>query len=249
MVGTINQVLGHNDNLSGHYALSLGKRENPFDPLSPYTQLPGYGTTVVTNGQNGGISWNHIFNSRIVNEFRAGFNGEEGTFTQADKTDHNTRLGFPTVLTEPIDLGFPNVAVAGFDGIGQPTNTPQDHPTYTLHMMNNFAWNPTFNGGRHQFKVGGEFRRYFYHLLFDTSARGIWSFNGNATTPSLVQLLRGTPSTAQRSIRGPHGPVPEFVRRLFPRRLPGHVSPHDEPRPALRTLRARDRGEERVERA
>jgi hypothetical protein len=202
MVGTINQVLGNNDNLSGHYALSMGKRENPFDPLSPYTQLPGYGTTVVTNGQNGGITWNHIFNSRIVNEFRAGFNGEEGTFTQSDKTDHNTRLGFPTVLTAPIDLGFPNVAVAGFDGIGQPTNTPQDHPTYTLHMMNNFAWNPTFNSGRHQFKVGGEFRRYIYHLLFDTSARGIWSFNGNATTPSLVQLLRGTPSTAQRVDKG-----------------------------------------------
>ena len=202
MVGTINQVLGSSDNLSGHYALSMGKRENPFDPLAPYTQLPGYGTTVITNGQNGGISWNHIFNASIVNEFRAGFNGEEGTFTQADKTDHNTRLGFPTVLTDPIDLGFPNVAVAGFDGIGQPTNTPQDHPTYTLHMMNNFAWNPAFNGGRHQFKVGGEFRRYFYHLLFDTSARGIWSFNGNATTPSLVQLLRGTPSTAQRVDKG-----------------------------------------------
>ena len=28
---------------------------NPFDPLSPYTQLPGYGTTVITNGQNGGV--------------------------------------------------------------------------------------------------------------------------------------------------------------------------------------------------
>lgn len=197
-VGRIDHVLGANDNLSAHYALSWGKRDNPFDPLSPYTQLPGYGTTVITNGQNGGVSWNRIFNTRVLNEFRAGFNGEHGIFTQTDKTDHNTRLGFPTVLTDPIDLGFPNVAVAGFDGIGQPTNTPQDHPTYTLHLMNNLAWNPTFNGGKHQFKVGGEFRRYFYHLLFDTSARGIWNFNGTATTPSLVQLLRGTPSTAQR---------------------------------------------------
>jgi hypothetical protein len=197
-VGRIEHVLGSGDNLSGHYAASLGKRENPFDPLSPYTQLPGYGTTVITNGQNGGVSWNRIVNSRILNEFRAGFNGEEGIFTQTDKTDHNTRLGFPTVLTAPIDLGFPNVSVAGFDGIGQPTNTPQDHPTYTLHVMNNFAWNPEFNSGRHQFKMGSEFRRYFYHLLFDTSARGIWNFNGSATTPSLVQLLRGTPSNAQR---------------------------------------------------
>ncbi|MCC7125371.1 MAG: TonB-dependent receptor [Acidobacteria bacterium] len=197
-VGKIDQILGDNDNISLHYVMSRGHKENPFDPLSPYTQLPGYGTTVITNGQNGGASWNHVFNTRILNEFRAGFNGEEGVFTQSDKTDHNTRLGFPTVLTDPIDLGFPNVAVAGFDGIGQPTNTPQDHPTYTLHLMNNFAWNPAFNSGRHQLRMGGEFRRYFYELLFDTSARGIWNFNGNLGTSSLVQLLRGTPSTAQR---------------------------------------------------
>jgi hypothetical protein len=198
IVGKIDSVLGSADNLSGHYALSWSTKVNPFDPLSPYTQLPGYGTTVLTHGQNGGVSWNHIFNSRILNEFRAGFNGEDGVFTQTDKTDHNTRLGFPTVLTAPVDLGFPNVAVAGFDGIGQPTNTPQDHPTYTLHLADNFAWSPNFNGGRHQIKMGGEFRRYFYHLLFDTSARGIWNFNGTSTTPALVQLLQGIPSNAQK---------------------------------------------------
>jgi hypothetical protein len=201
-VGKLDYVLGDNDNISAHYVMSRGHKENPFDPLSPYTQLPGYGTTVITNGQNGGGSWNHVFNSGTLNEFRAGFNGEEGIFTQTDKTDHNTRLGFPTVLTDPIDLGFPNVSVAGFDGIGQPTNTPQDHPTYTLHIMNNFAWNPRFHSGRHQFRMGGEFRRYFYNLLFDTSARGIWSFNGNLGMPSLVQLVRGIPSNAQRVDRG-----------------------------------------------
>ncbi len=193
----VDQVLGVHDNMSGHYALSFGNRDNPFDPLSPYTQLPGYGTTVITHGQNGGVSWNHIFNANTLNEFRAGFNGEHGIFTQADKTNHNERLGFPTVLSDPIDLGYPNVSVSGFDNIGQPTNTPQDHPTYTLHLMDNFAWNPSFNGGRHQFKIGGEFRRYLYHLLFDTSARGIWNFNGTSSTSPLVQLLQGIPSTAQ----------------------------------------------------
>ncbi len=124
--GRVDHALSSSHNLSGHYALSWGHKENPFDPLAPYTQLPGYGTTVITHGQNGGASWNRIFNSRTLNELHVGFNGEHGIFTQADKTDHNTRLGFPTVLTAPIDLGFPNVSVAGFDGIGQPTNTPQD---------------------------------------------------------------------------------------------------------------------------
>lgn len=193
----VDQSVSAKDNISGHYALSWGHRLNPFDPLSPYTQLPGYGTTVITHGQNGGASWNHIFSDSVLNEFRGGFNGEHGIFTQTDTTNHNALLGFPEVLTAPIDLGFPNVAVAGFDGIGQPTNTPQDHPTYTLHLMDNFVWSPKFNSGKHQFKVGGEFRRYFYDLLFDTGARGVWNFNGSASTPSLVQLLQGIPSNAQ----------------------------------------------------
>ncbi|PYQ84855.1 MAG: hypothetical protein DMG02_29710 [Acidobacteria bacterium] len=193
----VDQAVAAHDNVAGHYALSFGHKVNPFDPLAPYTQLPGYGTTVDTDGQNGGFSWNHVFSANVLNEFRAGFNGEHGIFLQADRTDHNKELGFPNVLTAPIDLGWPNVSVAGFDGIGQPTNTPQDHPTYTLHLMDNFGWTPAFNGGKHQLKIGGEFRRYFYHLLFDTTARGIWNFNGTSTTPSLVQLLQGTPSTAQ----------------------------------------------------
>jgi hypothetical protein len=193
----VDHVLTPHDNIAGHYALSFGHKVNPFDPLAPFTQLPGYGTTVDTDGQNGGASWNHVFSDGVLNELRGGFNGEHGIFLQADKTDYNTQLGFPRVLTAPIDLGYPNVAVAGFDGIGQPTNTPQDHPTYTIHVMDNFVWNPSFNGGKHQLKIGGEFRRYLYHLLFDTTARGIWNFNGTPSTPSLVQLLQGVPSTAQ----------------------------------------------------
>lgn len=196
VVGRVDHVFSAKDSITGTYTLSFGYRVNPFDPLAPYTNLPGYGTDVTTDGQNGGITWTHTFNSRIVNEFRAGFNGEHGIFLQADRTDHNIPLGFPQVLTAPIDLGYPNVAVAGFDGIGQPTNTPQDHPTYTIHIEDNYAWNPEFMGGKHQFKAGFETRRYLYSLLFDITARGVWTFNGTSTENSLEQLLGGTPSNA-----------------------------------------------------
>ncbi len=195
-VGRVDHQFSEKDSLTGTYTLSFGYRVNPFDPLAPFTNLPGYGTDVTTHGQNGGVTWTHSFNPRIVNEFRAGFNAEHGIFLQADTTDHNKALGFPDVLTAPIDLGFPNVSVAGFDGIGQPTNTPQDHPTYTMHLEDNYAWNPEFMGGKHAFKAGFETRRYFYSLLFDTTARGIWTFNGTSTENALEQLLAGTPSNA-----------------------------------------------------
>jgi hypothetical protein len=189
--------------LSGHFALSYGDLVSPYDLLAAFTNLPGYGTTVLTQGQNSGGTWTHVFNSRLVNELRVGYNKERGFFSQTDKTDHNQALGFPDVLSKPIDLGFPNVILAGFDGIGQPTNTPQDHPTTTLHIADNLAWNPALMGGKHQFKFGFEMRPYWYNLLFDIIARGEWAFNGgpagnpaNPTQNPLIQLLQGTPDFA-----------------------------------------------------
>ena len=199
----VDHHLNDKNTLSGHFALSYGDRLSPYDLLAAFTNLPGYGTTVITHGQNGGGTWTHVFNTRLVNELRFGYNKELGYFSQTDKTDHNVPLGFPDVLTKPVDLGFPNVTVAGFDGIGQPTNTPQNHPTTTLHLADNLAWNPAFMGGRHQLKFGFEVRPYWYNLLFDIIARGLWAFNGGPTANSLnptqnplIQLLQGTPDFA-----------------------------------------------------
>lgn len=199
----IDHHFNESNTLAGHFALSYGDRLSPYDLLAPFTNLPGYGTTVITHGQNAGGSWTHVFNPRLVNELRFGYNKELGLFTQTDKTDHNAQLGFPDVLTKPIDLGYPNVSIAGFDGIGQPTNTPQDHPTTTLHLADNLAWNPAAMGGKHQLKFGFEMRPYWYNLLFDIFARGEWVFNGgpaanplNPTQNPLIQLLQGLPDFA-----------------------------------------------------
>ncbi len=208
-VAKVDHHFSEKDTLSGHYVLSFGNAINPFDPLAPFTNLPGYGTTVLTHGQNGGASWTHIFNPRLVNEFRLGANRELGYFYQTDAKNYSQQLGFPTVLTAANDLGYPNVSVAGYDGIGQPTNVPQYHPTYTAHLADNLAWNPQFNGGRHQFKFGFEARYYIYFIQFDVLARGLWQFSGgipnqplNPTQNSLVQLLLGTPDVAQTTSAG-----------------------------------------------
>lgn len=205
----VDQHLGQNDTIAGHYVISWGTSVNAFDPLSPYTNLPGFGTTVLTDGQNGGANWVHIFNNRTINEARGGFNGERGFFYQTNQTNENAALGFPTVLSSPLDLGYPNVSLSGYAAIGQPTNTPQDHGTHTMHLADDLSWNPTFNGGRHQFHFGFEYRFYWYPLLFDTDARGIWNFQGqiantctNGTGNVLVELLCGTPDNATTVLQG-----------------------------------------------
>src|SRR6185312_5748714 len=101
-----------------------------------------------------------------------------------------------------IYTGWPNVVIAGYDGIGQPTSHPQLHPTYTIHTTENLAWTP--GSGKHQVKFGFEHRYYFYSLIYSTVApRGVWSFNGgpannplNPTRSPLVQLLLGRPDNS-----------------------------------------------------
>ena len=61
-----------------------------------------------------------------MNETRLGFNRlSAATLQQSSGTNYSAQLGFPTLATSSVGLGYPNVVVAGFDGIGEPTNTPQ----------------------------------------------------------------------------------------------------------------------------
>jgi len=180
--------------LSGHYALFDENRFNPYDPLAAFTNLPGYGSFTKNRGQNVGLDWTHIFSSRVVNEARMGFNRlRAGIFQEHFGTDESKALGFPDVLSSPIDLGFPNVVIAGFDAIGEPANTPQDRHDNTFHYSDNLAWSPAWNGGRHTMKFGVDVRRFQLNFYLDSLARGEWLFFGGPTGDPLQELLNGTP--------------------------------------------------------
>jgi hypothetical protein len=209
----VNQVLAKVDhhfddtnNLSGEYALFNEHRYNPFDPLASFTNIPGNGTFTDNRGQIVRIEYNHTFSAKLLNDLRIGFNRSRGGIFQQSFGDNVSQtLGFPTVLSNPLDLGPPNVAINGFSNIGQPENTPQDRRDNTFHYADTLAWHPDFNGGRHQFKFGADIRRFQLNFYLDEIARGQWTFNGGvsaaslaapADIQSLVDLLSGTPNFA-----------------------------------------------------
>ena len=110
-------------------------------------------------------------------------------------TNVSQTLGFPTVLTNPVDLGTPNVSILGFEGIGEPINYPQDRHDSTFHLADNLAW----NHGRHQFKFGADIRRLQLNSYIDFLARGEWFFQGGMSGDPMValaQLLSGMPDYA-----------------------------------------------------
>ena len=211
------------DRLSIHYALTDENRFDPFDPLNTFTSLPGYGSYTMNFGQNAGVDWTHVIRPSMVNEFRLGYNRMASTVLQQNYGDNiESQLGFPDVLTNPVDLGAPNINLSGnlngsqisFDGIGEPVNYPQNRRDNTYQISDNLAWSLGIN----QFKFGADLRRIQIGNYLDFLARGDWFFQGETvagilgafgnpapcmgTPPNdpatciLAQLLMGVPDYA-----------------------------------------------------
>ena len=105
--------------------------------------------------------------------------------------DIGAQLGFPDVLTNPVDLGVPDINLFGFDGIGEPVNYPQDRTDTTLQLSDNVAWTV----GRNQFKIGLDLRHVRIDNYLDFLARGDWFFLGctlAGVPPPCTLLIRHT---------------------------------------------------------
>ncbi len=186
------------DHLSFHYSLTDGNTFNPFDPVNAFTSLPGFGSHSLEFGQNAGVNWTRVFRSSIVNEFRLGFTRIGASELQQDHgVDVETQLGFPDNLTNPLDLGAPNINLSAnlssaqcgnpngcsinFDGIGDPIQYPENRRDNTYQISDNLAW----TAGQNQFKIGADLRRIQIGSYIDYEARGDWYFQGQ----TMVGLL------------------------------------------------------------
>ena len=193
---TLDHILSGNDTIHGTYSFYDDDRFNPFDPLQAFTNLPGYGSTWSNRGQVVGLVWTHS-SYYMTNEARFGFQRRSRVILQQNTgIDQNHALGFPDVLTRPVDLGFPAIVIPGFDGIGEPRDLPQASHDNTFQFADNLAFNPRWNGGRHQLKMGGEVRRLQLNFFLDAVARGEWFFEGAFTGNPLSDLLLGLPTFA-----------------------------------------------------
>jgi len=195
----IDQQLSAADQISGHYAFYDDNRFNPFDPGVPaFSNLPGYGSFELSRGQNVGITWTRVIGLAITNEAKFGFDRSAfGGFLENGGQAKNVELGFPQVLSRPVDLGYPDVQIAGYDGIGESTSLPMQRYNNTFEYADNLAWHPQWNQGIHQLKLGIDVRRVQNNSYIDEYSRGFWSFLG-VTGSSIEDLLLGIPTVALR---------------------------------------------------
>ena len=188
----VDEQANPDDRISVHYSLTDESRFDPYDPVNAFTALPGYGSDTYNRGQNAGINWTRVFRSSLVNEFRLGYTRMGATSLQQNHGDNiESQLGFPDILTNPVDLGAPNISLYGIDGIGDPVQYPENRRDNTYQISDNLAWTTSIN----QFKIGADFRRIQIGNYIDFISRGYWVFQGG-TVGGIIPVITSPPINA-----------------------------------------------------
>jgi hypothetical protein len=134
-----------------------------------------------------------------LNEARLGWNRFAEGFFPEDHNFNPASIGLDTGVTSPYDFGLPKISVGGFSVIGATNSVPRSRVDANWHFIDNYGW----KSGRHDFKVGYEFRRTTIQLIQDNTFRGRLTFNSipdplhpltQLALPPLEAFLEGTPS-------------------------------------------------------
>ena len=193
------------------YTFSHDDRDVPFPARA--RNLPGFGVSVLDQGQHAAVSLSHAPSGRLFNEFRFAVNAlERENLPQSAGTDHFAALGIAAPAIGGDDLGFPTLVIAGYETLGDDPNLPVARRARTMHVANTL----TVDAGSHHLKMGGDVRAYRsdgYNHLF---ARGQATFTGGFSGNPVADLLLGLPSI---SLLG----VNDNRQRLRARSLDGFV--------------------------
>lgn len=183
--------LGNDDRLSLRYSFSRDRREFPF--VARNRNLPGFGLADFDRGQSVGGSFDKVLQPSVLNVLRAGLTwSRRENLPGQHGIDGFAALGVTGPALTGIDLGFPNIAVSGFETLGDDPNLPVVRDTRTVHVSDVL----TIERGPHQLRLGAEWRTFASDGDNHLFARGKVSFSGAFTGNAFADLLLGYPSFA-----------------------------------------------------
>jgi hypothetical protein len=169
--------------------------------------LPGFGFYHDDLSQQGILAWNHVFNSRLLNEASAAISrlSMMHTTESANKNNIVSELGITgTGFGGPAAWGAPYFNVQGYSPLGD---------SYLATPMH--AWDTVVEGrdslnwqiGRHSAKFGGAYQRFIWPMWGFFQNRGYYQFTNGYTTQyalndgasgsALANFLLGLPAARQ----------------------------------------------------
>jgi hypothetical protein len=133
--------------------------------------LPGYNTDTPTTVNLLSGSFTHVFSPRVLFEARGGLNRFAEDFFPEDRDFDPRSVGLNTV-TDPRDFGLPQIRVDGFTSAGANLSVPRGRVDTNYHALGSVS----YSQGRHNLKLGSEFRRTSVDGFFDAGYRARLDF-------------------------------------------------------------------------
>ena len=181
----IDQVITSKDTLSFKYL----KRYNRATTLFGNGNIPGYGQIQRNHQTLGGLTYTRMFTPAVINEARFSISrSAEQDFGSTQGADYNTRFGMPGGPTDPNLIGFPQIAITGYATIGPVQQMPLRFWVTNFDFSDTLTWVK----GAHLIKFGGEILYSDFNRVYDTNARGTYTFTGSWTNQPYADFLLGT---------------------------------------------------------
>src|SRR5271165_2739377 len=184
VIGKIDHNFNTNNILTGRYFFGDSTQAFPLALTASGGQLPGFNTVTPTRVQLVSLSYVHSFGSNIVNEVRYGWNRfSEGFFPQ-DQSFHPSSVQMcassDCVSGGPHDSGLPillvSVTPSGASSFFSQPGTTSGDPRNRHDTNNHFVEDLSWKVGKHDVKMGFEFRRTSIQQYIDKYYRGRLKF-------------------------------------------------------------------------
>ncbi len=185
-------------NLSARYYGGTGTQAAVVDSLAPYRE---YFQLAPSRMHNVSVALNSVFSPRIVNNVVLGANYFMQRFNDVDTSANPIAAGLNTGVTAASLAGSPTIRISGFATAG--ATQPLGRTDATGHVTDTLS----MTYGRHQIKMGVEYRHALLDIYYDQGTRGTFSFDGtrgpwasdsslSGQQKALADFLAGYPSNA-----------------------------------------------------
>ena len=187
-IGKIDHNFNDKNLLTGRYYFGDSDQNFPLSLVNGGA-LPGFNTLTPTRINLVSLSYVRVLSSTQVNEVRFGYNRFHETFFPQDKSFDPASIGLDTAVGTQ-DFGLPLMRFTGLASLGSNLSLPRGRTDENWQFIDNFSWKL----GRHELKLGYEFRRTTVAQFFDAGYRGRIDFKYVDAQTSLEQFLLGIPS-------------------------------------------------------
>jgi hypothetical protein len=194
----IDHVFDPANSLNVRYYGGTGTQRAVVDSTAPFSE---YFQVAPSHMHNFAIAYTGVISPRMVNNLVLGTNYFLQTFNDLDTSPDPIAAGLNTGVTAPTLAGSPTIKIAGFATAG--VTQPLGRIDTTGHVTDTLNW----TRGSHQLKFGGEYRRAFDDIFYESNARGTLSFDGtrgpwvsssaySSQQRALLDFLAGYPTNA-----------------------------------------------------